>query len=306
MLESIHEMPIIADWRPWQLRDYRDALYRNPYGEEFIGERSFPRFFPSQKAASWDEFLEWVSSFSNSWCFRGQRESQWSLSTSLDRTARRPFEFTSQNGMTVSGYDHLDRRQQERKNLAEFQEHLKSHKLADVPPASDLGSRFALMQHYGKPTRFLDWTLSPSIASYFAFEKAAEKSQFSAIWALDLNWLGHRARELIPGNLWPFDTAALDWDQDDLLIGHERPTILRVEPRQSNKRMIAQEGVLLCKLKHRVYFSQSLMDMMLHPEPVEEPVLRKLEIHTSQREKFLRKLKERNIDRTSLFPDEDS
>lgn len=302
-------MPTIADW-PRQLRDYKDALYRNPNGEEFIVDRPFPRFFPTQKAASWDEFLEWERGFSNpSWCFRGQRESEWSLSTSLDRAARRPIEpFTWANGITGSGYYHLDRHQEEIRSLAEFPEHLKNQKLAGIPPTSDLGSCFALMQHYGMPTRFLDWTLSPFIASYFAFEKAAETSQSSAIWALDLDWLGQRARELIPGNLWPidFDAAALDWNQDDLLIGYERPTITRVEPHQSNKRMIAQKGVLLCKLKHRVYFSGSLMDMMIYPEPVEEPVLRKLEIHASQREEFLGKLKERNIDRTSLFPDEDS
>ncbi len=282
-----------------------DAWKRRPGGEEFLGDNPFPRFVLTERAESWDDFLGWLNELQGAWCFRGQRESEWSLSTSLDRDVRRDFNDPYPYG-NITGYYHLDREQEARKKLEEFQKHLSQYKLASMP--ADLGSCFALMQHYGTPTRFLDCTTSPLIASYFAFEKAPETSQSSAIWALDLDWLGQRARELIPGNLWPinFDTSALDWDRDDLLIGYDKPTIIRIEPRQSNKRMIAQEGVLLCKLKSRVYFSGSLMHMMIHPEPTEEPVLRKLEIHMSQREEFLRKLKERKIDRTSLFPDEDS
>lgn len=296
-------MPVPVDWSR-QFRDFLDAWKRNPRGEEFIGDNPFPRFVLAERAESWGDFLEWLNALQGAWCFRGQREAEWSLSTSLDRDVRR--DISDPDGNTT-GYYHLDRGKEAHKKLEEFQKHLRRNKLASMP--ADLGSCLALMQHYGAPTRFLDWTRSPFVAAYFALEEQARaRSQCSAIWALDLDWLGRRARELIPGNLWPtdFDTAALDWEQDDLLIGYDQPTILRVEPRQSNKRMIAQNGVLLCKLKHKVYFSVSLMSMMIHPELVEEPVLRKLEIHTSQREEFLRRLKEKNIDRTSLFPDEDS
>jgi|SRR5215469_925163 len=275
--------------------------------EECLGDNPFPRFALQERAESWDDFLQWTD-LPGSWCFRGQRESQWSLCTSLDRQVEE-HSFTSKDSLTVETFWHRDRDLEEKQNIRLFSNHLEDHNLPGIPPQTDLGSCFAVMQHYGTPTRFLDWTNSPFVAAYFAFEEdAREQGRCSAIWALDLDWLAQRARELLPENLWPvdFDSGAVDWRQNNLLIGNDKPTILTIEPRYSNERMIAQKGVLLCKLRHDVHFSFSLMYMMINPELVDEPVLRKLEIHTSRRNEFLRNLKGMNIDRASLFPDEDS
>jgi FRG domain len=70
--------------------------------------------------------------------------------------------------------------------------------LGSIGQANDLASWLALMQHYGTPTRFLDWTMSPFIAAYFAFEdEACGLSKRSAIWAINLNWLEQTGRELL-------------------------------------------------------------------------------------------------------------
>jgi len=55
----------------------------------------------------------------------------------------------------------------------------------NTPPADDLASWLFLMQHYGLPTRLLDWTESPLMAAYFAVSEQAHAAKDGALWVLD-------------------------------------------------------------------------------------------------------------------------
>jgi hypothetical protein len=66
--------------------------------------------------------------------------------------------------------------------------------------------------------------------------------------------------------------------------------------------MVAQQGILLCKLFHEAYFSVTLMNMT-HRQVPDRPVLRKMKIDVSLRREFLEKLQAKGITERSLFPD---
>ncbi len=233
------------------------------------------------------------------WGFRGQRESDWSLSTSLDRAVKVEF-----SAPTASGYYHLDRETEIRNLLFRFQQ--QAHRYGGVPSEGDLTSWFALMQHYGAPTRLLDWTSSPYVGLYFAAEdEPLNQGGSSAIWAIDLEWLEVRANELLQQS----GLGSLSEDSGEradclnrLLRETEKPIIVRIDPSRVDERIAAQQGFFLCKLLHPAEFSVVLMDMMMHPELPASPVVRKLEVPASCRIDFLMSLRAMNIHRASLFP----
>jgi FRG domain len=238
------------------------------------------------------------------WCFRGHRETEWLLLTSLDRAVRR--DINEVHGTRhVVGHSHLDRDEESIKYRSQFQ--VGVTRCTSKPPAdSDSGSWFALMQHYGTPTRFLDWTSSPYVAAYFALEKEAQEApKRSAIWAIDLDWLQEAALESLRKKGWTLrDDGAVAralWE-NRLLDECRQAVIIKMNPLEPNDRLVAQQGILLCKLLQEAPFFGILMRMMIYPELARHPVVRKIEIETRHRAAFLAKLRAMNIYKESLFP----
>jgi len=71
------------------------------------------------------------------------------------------------------------------RNIANKFSYLAPTRHTRCPPPGDLARWLFLMQHYGLPTRLLDWTASPLLAVYFAVWEDQYVIQNGAIWALD-------------------------------------------------------------------------------------------------------------------------
>jgi hypothetical protein len=141
-------------------------------------------------AESWKDFLGWSNSF-QSWGFRGQRESSWTLQSSLERRIRVAYTYRN-----MSGHRHLDREMVGEELLSGFRKLAPLH-LQDLPSNDDLTGWLALMQHYGGPTRLLDWTECPFVGMYFALREEPKAGNCSAVWAIDLDWLKRKEREIL-------------------------------------------------------------------------------------------------------------
>src|SRR5712691_12753295 len=121
---------------------------------------------PAEKRIeTWAEFISVIERLDVSaglgfrWLFRGQADASWSLIPSLTRMLKRveiPLD-----RIRVAEYQ-LVVRFWSRAHL-----YLPS---AMIRSAADPVGSWIVMQHYGVPTRLLDWTRSPYVAAYFALQ----------------------------------------------------------------------------------------------------------------------------------------
>ena len=111
---------------------------------------------------------------SGRYLFRGHSDRYWTLSPTFDRNFR--------------SHPPAKRLAIERDLLENFRETLVRSGKFDAARHEDEHRLLALGQHYGLPTRLLDWTESPYIAAFFAFNNAALLGSADgtvAVWALD-------------------------------------------------------------------------------------------------------------------------
>lgn len=65
----------------------------------------------------------------------------------------------------------------------------------DTPEVYNRAAWLALMQHYGLPTRLLDWSASPLVSLFFALDEKEPTDRDAALWALDAQRLNNRMGE---------------------------------------------------------------------------------------------------------------
>jgi hypothetical protein len=140
-------------------------------------------------------------------------------------TIRRFFEIAARHGVRLPEDSQTLRHQ-----LEEWDRHLSrvGHGNSVIWPPYEFYSLIALAQHYGIPTRALDWTWSSLTAAYFAAREAdAQTSNEVCVWVFS-----YVAREI---------ERIMAWRNPD----SERPLVVFTAPGADNENLRAQRGMFM-------------------------------------------------------------
>lgn len=219
------------------------------------------------RISSWSDLADLVEHFSYfngpDWLFRGVTEAKHGLVPKIGREKTRKLKPVS--GSNTDRVRIPYRTEDERAVLAMFRQQARAH--LQSPPQSEF-EWLAIAQHFGLPTRLLDWTNSLLVAAWFAVERGSTKQVDSAIWVTK-------------------GVPSIEIDRSDDPLGLITPTVYR--PPHISPRISAQGSVL-----------------MVCPNPTEEATLqfsKQILIDRSAEFTIKKRLNACGINRRHLFPD---
>ncbi len=131
--------------------------------------------------------------------------------------------------------------------------------LHSYPTDEDTISWLGLMQHFGYPTRLLDFTFSPAVALYFAMENASPNKEYAGVHALHIDSIRKQTRDLR-------SAKELNPGASAYMIGKhgQKHDFIGVCPgRWTNERQEAQEGVFLVSSRINLDIEKWLKSMAL-------------------------------------------
>jgi hypothetical protein len=257
------------------------------------------------RVSNWKEARELFTKYGSKWVFRGQSDASRELTTSFEREIAAPVQKERPPGSRS-----IFKLAQKLTTIeiTMYEEFLKGAHLflpgAQLPPLPI--DRFALMQHYGTPTRLLDFTVSPYVAAYFAMAQR-ETEQGYSVWALDRQLLSSITSDLFGNRLSDYGPSYSVLYQDNLLQLFQYATlnaidmILPIEPRTANERLLVQQGLFVLPLNIANSFMANL-DAVQNCGWGPFNLLHKIVIPKSARLTALEDLYRMNVTFASLYP----
>jgi FRG domain-containing protein len=238
-----------------------------------------------RRVETWDA-LQAEFSYCGEWAFRGHGDASWSVRCNLDRKR-----------------GSIDPVHAESRVSQEFQRTAHLFLPTSREPETQL-EWLSLIQHHGGPTRLIDFTRSPLIATFFALEEDTDsEEQYCAVWAVDeyacRRRVVERLRAIDPDYSWLREYHNIEGAVNARLPQPAQRFVAPIQPSRLNARMALQQGIFMC-------LGDPGSDLFgnLSPEVEQEPPLQivKIEFPSRMRSEVLWALRRLGITRQTLFP----
>ena len=205
--------------------------------------------------------------------WRGQNDFKWKLEPSVFRD-----EFKD--------YD-------EKSGIQRFM-HKAQSRHSSVPPISEKQNWLFLMQHYGLPTRLLDWTESPLIACYFAIDPNYDEAD-GALFALSPYKL-NEDQVGVHKLLMPYDSPAVEIINSTFKDDQENvEKIIAIRPAEVDLRLLTQLSV----------FTLHGHNKLLEELPNSQEFIIKIKIPKNAKKELRKELKRLGVRESNIFPELD-
>lgn len=238
-----------------------------------------------------EELILEINSLANHYIYRGQSNASWRLETTLQRASGIKF----QRDFTEKA---------ERYSLDNFSARFHLYDRENNEPESLL-EWLSLMQHYGVPTRLLDFTSSPYAALYFGIEGYDFQRQPEfALYCIDYTGLMNRSIELIKKEDSRFTEnresiqGKSDKVFDDFIDPFNRNILWVTEPDRLNARIDRQAGCFLVSGNKEMGIEE-----LIESDSYSEVDCRKIVLSGSIAQSAFALLRKMNISGKSIYGD---
>lgn len=235
---------------------------------------------------SWIDFQEKIeelkleTDYLSHWVFRGQTNSSWTLKPSIlrlleshgiDRELGNKFEITILREFSAK---------------AHMFENFKTRKFAE----GNILLNLTLMQHYGTPTRLLDWSTSPLVALYFAVN--CDFSNDGSIYMFNQTILNkiYNDRKYLNDEFSIFETEDTDW-VNTFMAGFE------------SNRSNSQQGIYSFAANIDKDHADLISNALHLENEIGKVCFCKFVISKELKIEFLSRLRKSNLKSDILFPD---
>jgi hypothetical protein len=299
----------------------RRAYVNDPFGNriELMEMESKTRWY-EERVEKWCDFTKLIDVIEtrrereqHHFFYRGQVNKVWGLAPSLFR------ELIEKKG----DFQRCFEIEKDAKKEFESQVHMYLDPSV-LPNSHEWLEWWALMQHYGAPTRLLDWTASPYVAAYFAIESGEDTD--GLIWVLNDWALGDRLREHYPADWVQWDHSPRptnNWSAVANSFVLKRffdetaaPQLFFFQPNRRSPRIVAQQGWLSAPLN--LFANYETIIAALYENHRNDPKNHvewdiktreywkywncRIVIPKEVKREFLRRLQTMNITASNLFP----